>query len=494
MLHKFERNGVILALDTESGAVHILTPLASGIIDLFAGQGENVDSIAPSYAGMAYRTDCRDKCLPVLISFALTHGYEEQDVLEAYEELCVLFQDGMLYSEPVLPLSSDNASPSKQVPFAPGKAMPPVKALCLSIAHDCNMRCKYCFASTGDYGRDRSVMSSQTGKKAIDFVLSQSGSVHNLEVDFFGGEPLLAFDTVRDVVCYAREQEKRTGKCFRFTLTTNGTLLNDEIIDFINREMANVVLSVDGRKQVNDRVRYFEDGTGCYDAVLPKFQKLVSQRGDKDYYVRGTFTRLNLDFTEDVLHLADQGFDQISVEPVVTKDPALSLELEHLEQIEREYDRLADAIVQRRKDGCWFNFFHFMADLDEGPCVYKRTKGCGSGTEYLAVTPSGDIYPCHQFVEHEQFKLGNVYDQSLDLQKRQYFQACSLASNSLKACAGCWDKYFCGGGCAANNFNFNRDIATPYELGCRLQKKRTECTLYIKAWEALTRKQELQPC
>jgi len=471
MLHKFSRNGVIIALDTESGAVHILNELTSRIIDLFTYEQDR-DILASEYEKTAYKKELSAEIVTALDVFCKSGiPFSKEEVYEAYQELCELYEQGMLYSKTVV-------LNRKLAPI-------PVKAMCLHIAHDCNMRCRYCFASTGDFGGARGTMSPEVGRAAIDFILARSLKVKNLEIDFFGGEPLLAMDTVKEVVRYAREKEKEYHKNFRFTITTNGTLLDDEIIDFINDEMSNVVLSIDGRREINDKTRFFEDGSGCYDMILPQYKKLVSLRGEKSYYVRGTFTRHNLDFSNDVLHLANEGFEQISVEPVVTKDKELAFTEDDLDQIYAEYDKLADDIIESRKNGKYFNFFHFMADLDDGPCIYKRTKGCGSGSEYVAVTPTGDIYPCHQFVEHEEFRLGSVLDQTLDDEKRQSFQDCNIGNGTLKQCANCWDKYFCGGGCAANNYKFTGKISEPYEMGCNLQKKRTECTLYIKALEAM---------
>ncbi len=472
MLHKFRRNDLIIALDTESGGVHVLNELTSDIIDLF--HDKETENISANFAEKAYTGELSEDITAALMSLQ-TKGYSFSEIEEAYNELCELYSQNALYSKPIL--------------LEQKTATIPVKALCLHIAHDCNMRCRYCFASQGDFGRSKSVMSLEVGKKAIDFLVSRSGKIRNLEVDFFGGEPLLAMDTVKGIVEYARSLESKHGKCFRFTITTNGTLLDDETIDYINNEMSNVVLSIDGRKDINDKTRYFEDGSGCYDMIMPKYQKLVEKRKElgkyTDYYVRGTFTKQNLDFSNDVMHLADCGFDQISVEPVVTKDEYLSLTENETDRIFAEYDILCDKIIESRKNGKWFNFFHFMADLDEGPCLYKRTKGCGSGSEYLAITPTGDIYPCHQFVEHEEFCLGSVMDNSLNDEIRFRFKECNIGNGSLKKCADCWDKYFCGGGCAANNYKYTGKISEPYEMGCVLQKKRTECTLYMKCVEAL---------
>ena len=393
--------------------------------------------------------------------------YDSQDVDEAYDELYALSESGVLFSEDV------------RIPVPPVELVS-IKAMCLHIAHDCNMRCKYCFADTGEYHRSRALMSAETGRRALDFLIEKSGRIHNLEVDFFGGEPLLNFDAVKAILLYGRELEQIHNKNIRFTITTNASLLDDETIDFVNEHCANVVLSIDGRKAVNDQMRIFDDGSGTYDEIMPKIKKLVRARKGVNYYVRGTFTRNNLHFADDVLHLADEGFKEISIEPVVlpASDP-LSLREEDLPVIFAEYEKLAKEMVVREKEGRGFNFFHFMTDLDAGPCVYKRVKGCGSGCEYVAVTPEGDVFPCHQFVEHPEYKLGNIFTGDLDLSIREKFSRCNIQAN--ESCTQCWAKYFCGGGCAANNFNQNQNLMTPYKIGCELEKKRIECALYIKA-------------
>ena len=352
--------------------------------------------------------------------------------------------------------------------------------MCLHIAHDCNLRCEYCFASTGDFGEGRKLMPLETGKQAIDFLLKHSANRKNLELDFFGGEPLMNWDVVKQLVAYGREQEKLHNKNFRFTLTTNGVLLNDEVMEFCNKEMGNVVLSIDGRKEVHDHMRPFRKGAGSYDLIVPKFQKFAELRHQDKYYVRGTFTHYNTDFAADVLHLADLGFKQISVEPVVappTEDYAIREE--DLPQIMDEYDRLAKEFVKRQKEGRGFKFFHFMLDLSQGPCVAKRLSGCGSGTEYLAVTPWGDFYPCHQFVGQEDFCLGNVYEGVKKTETVNEFKKCNVYSK--KECSQCFARFYCSGGCAANSYNFTGKINDVYEIGCKMQQKRIECALMIKA-------------
>ena len=355
-----------------------------------------------------------------------------------------------------------------------------VKALCLHIAHDCNLACRYCFAGEGEYKGDRSLMSYEVGKKALDFLVANSCSRRNLEVDFFGGEPLMNFEVVKKLVAYGRSLEKEKDKHFRFTLTTNGVLLNDDVIELANKEMDNIVLSIDGRKQVHDHMRPSKNGKGSYDLILPKFKKVAEARNQQKYYVRGTFTHFNLDFVEDVLHLADEGFEQISVEPVVA-DPKeeYAIREEDIPQICEGYDRLAKEMLKRRKEGKGFNFFHYMIDLSGGPCVYKRLSGCGSGTEYLAVTPWGDLYPCHQFVGEEQFCMGNVEDGITRTDIRDEFKLCNVYAK--EECRNCFSKFFCSGGCAANAYHCHGNINTTYEIGCELQRKRVECAIMLQA-------------
>ena len=355
-----------------------------------------------------------------------------------------------------------------------------MKALCLHIAHDCNLACKYCFAEEGEYHGRRALMSFEVGKKALDFLIANSGNRINLEVDFFGGEPLMNWNVVKQLVEYGRSQEKEHNKKFRFTLTTNGVLLNDEIMEFCNREMSNVVLSLDGRPEVNDRMRPFRNGKGSYELIVPKFQKFAKSRGEKDYFVRGTFTRNNLDFGNDVLHYVDLGFEKLSMEPVVAApEEPYSIREEDLPQIMDEYDRLAKEFVKRQKEGRGFKFFHFMLDLSQGPCVAKRLSGCGSGTEYLAVTPWGDLYPCHQFVGNEEFLLGNVDIGVVNTKVRDEFKLCNVYAK--EKCKNCFARFYCSGGCAANSFNFHGSITDAYDIGCEMQKKRIECAIMIRA-------------
>ncbi|NLK38662.1 MAG: thioether cross-link-forming SCIFF peptide maturase [Clostridiales bacterium] len=447
MVHLFQKNDFNIALDSASGAVHLLSDIA---YDLLAEITPPMPQICPQ---------------KLLSRLAPVYGQEK--VNEAYNELYELFLDKQLFSEDI----------PVQDSFFKTKT---IKALCLHISHDCNLRCRYCFADCGEFHRTRSLMTGEVGRRALDFLIEHSGKIKNLEVDFFGGEPLLNFDVVREITIYGRELEKKHNKTIRFTMTTNGTLLNDEVITFLNEHMYNIVLSIDGTPETNDALRFYADGSGCYHDILPKYKALVAGRGNKSYYVRGTFTRETMSFTDDVLHLADCGFEHISIEPVVLpNDHPLSLRQEDLPRIFAEYDRLAEAIIKRTRQGRPFNFFHFMVDLDAGPCVYKRVKGCGSGCEYVAVTPEGDVYPCHQFVEHTECKLGNIFEDELRKDLRDRFSECNICN--VEECRTCWAKYFCGGGCPANNYKYSEGISRPYKIACELQRKRVECALYIKA-------------
>lgn len=449
MIHKYAMNGLFIVLDVNSGAVHVVDEIVYDVLDFY-------------------------KELPLEeIILNLKDKYSEEGLKEAYAEIQELEKSKLLYSEDIY---------REVIPLIERRD-PVVKALCLHIAHDCNLKCKYCFAEEGEYHGKRELMSLEVGKKAIDFLIKASGKRKNLEVDFFGGEPLMNFDVVKGIVEYARSIEKEYGKNFRFTITTNGILLNDDIMEYINENMHNVVLSIDGRKDVHDRMRPRAGGQGSYDNIVPKFQKLAESRNQTDYYVRGTFTRHNLDFGKDVLHLADLGFKQISVEPVVADScEDYAIQESDLPQIFSEYEQLAKDIIKRRKDGQWFNFFHFMIDLTGGPCVTKRLVGCGSGTEYLAVTPTGDLYPCHQFVGQEQFKMGTVYTGVEKTEIRKDFEQCNVYNKPV--CQNCWAKFYCSGGCVANSFNSHEDLITPYEIGCEMQKKRIECAIMIKALES----------
>ena len=449
MVHQYKNNGYNIVLDVNSGAVHVVDDVTYDVIAL-------------------WEDHTREEIVEQLRS-----DYAEADITEAMEEVAELEKDEALFTKDEY---EDYIIDFKKRPTV-------VKALCLHIAHDCNLACRYCFAEEGEYHGRRALMSYEVGKAALDFLIANSGSRRNLEVDFFGGEPTLNFQVVKDLVAYGREQEKLHDKNFRFTLTTNGVLLNDEIMEFANKEMANVVLSIDGRKEVNDRMRPFRNGSGSYDLIVPKFRKFADSRKQTNYYVRGTFTHNNLDFSQDVLHLADLGFKQISVEPVVAQETDdYAIREEDLPQLFEEYDKLAAEMVKRHKHGDDFNFFHFMIDLEGGPCVAKRLSGCGSGTEYLAVTPWGDLYPCHQFVGNEKFLMGNVTDGVTNTAIRDEFKSCNVYAK--EKCRNCFARFYCSGGCAANSYNFHGDIHNAYDIGCALQKKRVECAIMIKAAEA----------
>ena len=453
MIHRYQKKGLNFVLDVNSGAVHLLDDISyavSGLLD------ENMGDTCPQ--GII-------DALP---------DYTADEIREAYDELYELKKAGQLFAQ------DDYIVVSRYIPVNA-----PVKALCLHVAHDCNLRCKYCFASTGDFGQGRKIMPPEIAKKAIDFVIARSGVRHNIEVDFFGGEPLMAWDTVTQTVDYARSLEEKYNKKFRFTITTNGLLLDEDKRKYINENMDNCVLSLDGRREVNDEFRKTVAGTGSYDTIVPKFKALVDERDPNlDYYARGTFTSHNLDFAEDVLSIADAGFDRLSVEPV-TADPGCGYDLteDDLPKIEAEYDRLTDIMLERKKEGKPFTFFHFMVDLDQGPCVVKRLRGCGAGYEYVAVTPDGDIYPCHQFVGKDEFKQGSVLDQSFNMDIAQKFAGMNIYSRPK--CQKCWAKFYCSGGCSAANYNMNHDMNDSYDLGCEMERKRLECAIYLKAMDKI---------
>ncbi len=452
MIHKFKAKDICILLDTNSGGVHVIDDVTFDLLD---------------HAEPPFEKECPKNVMDIL-----KENYTEEEIKEAYADILELYDNKLLYSDDVYGDYSKTVVES------------PIKAMCLHISHDCNLRCKYCFASTGDFGKGRKLMPFEVGKAAIDFLLEKSVGRENLEVDFFGGEPLMNFDVVKQIVEYARSKEEEYHKNFRFTITTNGMLLDDDTIDYINKEMYNVVLSIDGRKEVNDRMRVRVDGSGCYDRILPKFKKLVDGRGDKEYYVRGTYTKYNLDFSEDVMHLYEAGFDEISVEPVIeSPEEAYAITEEDLDQIYVEYDKLVDRIGAIRKSGKHINFFHFMIDLDQGPCVIKRLRGCGSGNEYVSITPDGDIYPCHQFVGHDEYKMGNIEEGTFNNDIKKEFAGCHVYSKP--ACQECWARFYCSGGCNANNFVFNGDIHKAYELSCKIQRKRIECAILMKVLEQL---------
>ncbi len=446
MIHQYKSNGYNIVLDVNSGSVHVVDDLSYEIIAMY----EENDRQA--------------------VVERLKADYAEEDIAEAYDEVTSLKTDGLLFTEDIYRQYITDFKKRKTV----------VKALCLHIAHDCNLACKYCFAGKGEYNGEKALMSLEVGKKAIDFLIDNSGKRRNLEVDFFGGEPLMNWEVVKEIVRYGRSKEKEYDKNFRFTLTTNGVLINDEIIEFANKEMSNVVLSLDGRKEVNDRMRPFRNGKGSYDLIVPKFMKFAESRNQTNYYVRGTFTHDNLDFSEDVIHYADLGFKQMSMEPVVGEDDEkYAIRQEDLPKIMGEYDKLAREYIKRHKEGNGFNFFHFMIDLQQGPCVAKRLSGCGSGTEYLSVTPWGDLYPCHQFVGQEEFLLGNVFDGIVRQDICDEFKMCNVYAK--EKCSNCFARYYCSGGCAANSYKFHGSITDAYDIGCEMQRKRIECSIMIKA-------------
>lgn len=452
MIHQYKNNGYNIVMDVCSGAVHVVDDVTYDVIALY--EENNKQKIETTL-------ECIQDKLP---------QYSDEELRETLEEVEELKERGELFAEDEYEQFVMDFKKRKTV----------VKALCLHIAHDCNLGCRYCFAEEGEYHGDRSMMSFAVGKQALDFLVANSGSRRNLEVDFFGGEPTMNFEVVKELVRYGRSLEEPHNKKFRFTLTTNGILLNDEIMKFANEEMANVVLSIDGRKSVNDYMRPARNGKSTYDIIVPKFQKFAELRNQTNYYVRGTFTHHNLDFSEDVLHLADLGFQQISVEPVVApKEEPYAIQEEDLPQLMEEYDKLAKEMIKREQEGKGFNFFHFMIDLTQGPCVAKRLSGCGSGTEYLAVTPWGELYPCHQFVGQEEFKLGNVYDGIQAETVRDEFKLCNVYAK--EKCRNCFARFYCSGGCAANSYHFHGSILDAYDIGCELQKKRIECAIMIKA-------------
>lgn len=453
MIHKYKLNEFNIVIDVNSGGIHVVD-------DLF-------------YAMLEYTQPPLAEQCPIDLINQFKDAYNENDIKEVYAEIYSLAQADQLFS-------SDDYQK-----FADMMVKAPVKAMCLHIAHDCNLRCAYCFAGKGDYEEGRMMMSSAVGKKAIDYLIHHSVGRTNLELDFFGGEPLMNFDVVKEIVIYARSLEKEFKKNFRFTITTNGMLLDDDKIDFINKEMHNVVLSIDGRKEVNDKVRARVDGTGCYDAIMPKFQKLVQKRKKDDYYyVRGTFTKYNKDFAKDVEHLHSLGFDQISVEPVMAhKDMPYALTFEDLPDVFAEYEKLATKLIQARKEKKGYNFFHFMLDMEQGPCAIKRLRGCGSGNEYVAITPDGDVYPCHQFVGHHDWKMGTVFDFSIDQVLKEQFAKATVYEK--EDCKQCWAKFYCSGGCNANNMQYEGHILNAHTLSCEMEKKRLECAIMVKAAEML---------
>ena len=448
LIHKFKQGENFFVLDVNTGAVHVVDELVYDLVD-----------------------DNKLKSKEELIK-TLNNKYEENDISEAYDEILELIDNGILYSKDQYEDIAHSSMDDRDY----------IKAVCLNIIHGCNLRCKYCFADEGEYHGHKGVMSLDVAKKAIDYVVKRSGPRKNIEIDLFGGEPTMIMDTIKDIIKYARDNEKKWNKNIRFTMTTNATLLNPEMMDFMDKEMGNIILSLDGRKCVNDNVRIKADGSGSYDDIIPNIKEMIKRRTKgKTFYVRGTFTRNNTDFYEDVMAMINEGFDEISIEPVVLPDEhSLSLREEDLETIFKNYDKLYEEMAKRKREGKdEFNFYHFNIDLQGGPCVYKRISGCGAGFEYVAITPQGDVYPCHQFVGNEEFKLGTIYDDTYDSELGKKFKEAHIYNKPK--CRDCWAKFYCSGGCQANNFNFNGDMKIPYEIGCKMQKKRIECAIALKA-------------
>ena len=455
MVHQYKLNGYNIVLDTASGSVHTVDDVAYDIIEMYKELPADtiVERILEKY-----------KHLP---------DVNEAEVRECLDDIKALEQAGKLFSVDAYEELATNYKNNSKV----------VKALCLHVAHTCNLNCSYCFASQGKYQGDRALMSFEVGKQAFDFLVANSGSRRNLEVDFFGGEPLMNWEVVKQLVAYARSIEKEHNKNFRFTLTTNGILIDDEIIDFLNTEMSNVVLSLDGRPEVNDHFRRDYAGNGSYERIVPKFKRLVEKRGGKDYYIRGTFTHNNVDFTNDIFHMADLGFKELSMEPVVCPpDDPYALTQEDLPILFEQYEILAKEMIKRKKEGRGFTFYHYMLDLKHGPCIYKRITGCGSGTEYMAVTPWGELFPCHQFVGDPKYSLGNVFDGIKNTAVQDEFRSCNAYARP--ECKDCWARLYCSGGCAANSYHATGSIGGVYKYGCELFKKRIECAVMIQVAES----------
>lgn len=448
MVHQFKNNGYNIVLDVCSGSVHVVDDLVYDIIEVFEGRSKGEVAAKLKEEGKEYK---------------------EEDIYSAYDDVQSLVDAEQLFTEDIFQTEILDFKKRKTV----------VKALCLNVSHDCNLACKYCFAGQGEYHGDRALMSYEVGKQALDFLVANSGSRKNLEVDFFGGEPLMNLDVVKQLVEYGRSIEEEKGKKFRFTLTTNGVLLDDDFVEYANKELKNVVLSIDGRKEVNDRMRPTRNGKGSYDIIMPKFKEFAKKR-QGEYYIRGTFTHNNLDFCDDVVNFIEEGFKEISMEPVVAApEEPYAIREEDVPVIKEQYDKLAKILVDKAKEGKPVNFFHFNIDLAGGPCVYKRLSGCGSGTEYLAVTPWGDLYPCHQFVGQEDFKLGDVWH-GIDNEKIVEEFKCNNVYAKDK-CKNCFARFYCSGGCAANAYQFHNKILEAYDIGCELEQKRIECALMMKA-------------
>ena len=454
MVHQYKLNGYNIVIDEGSGSVHSVDEVAYDMIAM--------------YPTMTKETICKE----LLSKYKNNSTVNKEDLEECYNDITELKANGQLFA--------DSSYAEKAVDFKNRSRI--IKALCLHVAHTCNLNCSYCFASQGKYQGDRALMSFDVGRQAIDFLIQNSGTRRNLEVDFFGGEPLMNWNVVKEIVQYARSIEKKYNKNFRFTLTTNGMLIDDDVIDFANKEMHNVVLSLDGRKEVHDRLRVDYQGKGSYDRIVPKFRRFVEKRGDKGYYMRGTYTHNNVDFTNDIFHMADLGFTQLSMEPVVCSpnDP-YALTEEDLPTLYEQYEILAKEMLKRKKDGRPFTFYHYMIDLEHGPCIYKRVAGCGSGTEYMAVTPWGELFPCHQFVGDEKYSLGDIWQGVTNIEVQDKFRKCNVFAR--KECDSCWARLYCSGGCAANSYHATGDITGIYEYGCKLFRKRIECAIMLKVAE-----------
>ena len=454
MVHQYKLNGYNIVLDTASGSVHTVDEVAYDIIEMYKTHTEE------------------DIISKILEKYSHLPDVTREEVIECLGDIRALEDAGKLFSVDVYEKLACSYKNNSKV----------IKALCLHVAHTCNLNCSYCFASQGKYQGDRALMSFEVGKRAFDFLIENSGDRRNLEVDFFGGEPMMNFDVVKKLVAYARSIEKEHNKNFRFTFTTNGVLLDEEVMDFLNAEMSNVVLSLDGRREVNDHFRKDYSGKGSYDVIVPKFQRLVEKRGGKNYYVRGTFTHNNVDFTNDLFHMADLGFTELSMEPVVCppNDP-YALTEEDLPKLFEQYEILAKEMIKRKKEGRPFTFYHYMLDLKNGPCIYKRITGCGSGTEYMAVTPWGELFPCHQFVGDPKYSLGNIFDGIKNTDVQDEFRSCNAYAR--EECRDCWARLYCSGGCAANAYHATGSISGIYEYGCKLFKKRIECAVMMQVAE-----------
>ena len=465
MIHAYKMNGYNIILDQNSGCVHSVDEATYDIITMY--ESHTKDEIK-KYILNKYKND---------------DDVTEKDIELCFDDIEALKADGRLFAQDTFEATAKQFKKRQGV----------IKAICLHVAHDCNLACKYCFAGKGEYDGPKGLMSLETGKRALDFLIEQSGTLdflvansgnrHNLEVDFFGGEPLLNWEVCKELVKYGREQEKKYNKNFRFTLTTNGILINDDVIDFCNKEMGNVVLSLDGRKSTNDAMRVSRNGKGSYDLIVDKFKKFADSRNQKDYYMRGTYTRNNLDFANDIIHMADLGFKELSIEPVVSdpKEP-YALREEDLPILKEQYQILADEMLRRYRNGNGFTFYHYMIDLDAGPCIVKRVSGCGVGTEYMAVTPTGELYPCHQFVGDEKFLLGDIWKGVTNKKVLEQFEECNVYSH--KECKDCFAKLYCSGGCAANAYHTTGSVNGVYDFGCELHRKRIECAIMLKVAEA----------